>query len=325
MSKQEQLIGRSVYKRYMMCLMQGLPGNTGVPDCNNKPSLVFNRHFINTLKPNASGQLKFTVMVSPNGVIHQVAGAAFPGTWYILAPSSPSGVTATAMTHNTNLVFNPVVYQATEPSGSYRGTMSWRVVNACHTVEFTGSSLHNGGSVVVNEISPDFSMNSIVTSGIPRPAWDSKLLATNYTVPTARTLSGPARNSFTLMHLPVNTAYQDADEVLASGSVSELLLPYNSAIMAPHRSCRIYSVEYNGLSTDASVTITSRVCIQQTIDPNDSMRCIAKPSEATDVSLLENTLRAIGSSRLLSWGKDAAASIVKGALSEGFSAALALL
>lgn len=71
---------------------------------------------------------------------------------------------------------------------------------------------------------------------------------------------------------------------------AELLAGY-----LPHPSLRVFEVSYSGLSTDASITLESDVCVQYTIPENNHLVDFARPSEMAPQGLLLNTLAAIGS------------------------------
>lgn len=294
----------AVFGRYLRCLIDGNPSSTGVPDGDPSPAVVRNLRNRVTLRPDASGNLGFNVLVSPLGTVHQVAGSSvYAGVGYHLDSTTANGMVnlATAFAnamHSFPLTLTPM--QCTDRAA----VSTLRLVNAVHTIHFTGSSLANGGDVTVDVVDlVSLTPASIGSTAGARDALyngsPNNMLSAGL---TPQALVGPARNSVTLAHLPVDREYHTPSLMYcttagAMGCANQA----GYTLLTP----RVYRVAYRGLDPSASVTIDSRICVQEQIRASDtSFYAFAKPSELCSPTILQTFLGQAGSQRLYDWGFD---------------------
>lgn len=301
--------------RYLRCLTSGIPANTGVPDGNARPSVIWNRRFFNVLRPDSSGNLVFTLYVSPTGIITQIAGANKDGIRYPLDPNASTGIIGPVVVSSpTNRLADQVCEFSVNPVNVHNPRDSmYRVVNAVHNIRFTGSALANGGSVSITPINNDAEPREIGMHG-GTDFQTRTVAADNVYVPpmlSASSMVGSARDSLTLIHLPRDTSYHHTGAVAVnSQTLTGYEITQGCAAFMHHPATRVYVLSYSGLDATASITIDSRVCIQETVPALDSLQSLAKPSEMTDTNVLNNFLGSASSSRLMGWGLDQAKRIV---------------
>jgi hypothetical protein len=299
--------------------------NTGVPDGDSRLSIIRNYKFINTLRPHTNGTLEMYVSVTPNGVIHQLTGAGLSTFKWVPAPTTESGISMTTVSTAGALVNNPLFGNTLDP-GSFQNPPQWRLVNAVHRFEFTGSSLYNSGTVVVNPVNTTQGPITIATSSAARPTRPVSFFnPTPVPLNNANTYTGSARTSFGIVQLPRDTAYDDT-EVACGTQVLGNRSPFLNATAndervfnyPSHPSIRVYRVLYSGLNAEASITITSDVCIQYLVSPDSTEATLAKPSEMTDTSLLNNFLGSVGASPMVMSGVSVAKDVVKHVIRKKF-------
>lgn len=302
--------------RYLKCLTDGVPANTGVPDGNAKPSITWNRRFLNVLKPDANGDLKFTVYVSATGVITQCVGANYSGERFPLDSSAPSGVAAsTYVVSSYNRIKDEVCQFHSQPSVvSTASDSAYRVVNAVHQLRFTGSALANGGTVTVTAINnePEDDVIGATVGGVSISRPVDRDNAYIRPVLNSTSMVGSAREPITLIHLPRDTSYYSTSRNGANLEYSNqgYEIANQCAAHMHHPSTRVYVIEYSGLDKSASITVDSRVCVQETVPGGDSLQSLARPSEMTDTNMLNNFLGSVANSPLASWGVDQAKRMV---------------
>lgn len=314
------LPGASVLARYLRCVSGGQAAGTGVPDGDSRLSIVRNFKFINTLKPNANGFLDIYLSVSAQGVIHQLAGLQDATVIYPSSISAPSGFLPQPLTISNRLIANPILPSVSTPVNP-ASMAPFRVVNAVHKLEFTGPTLYNGGTFVANPVTATIDPDTVATSGQPRDV--SVVQGLTIPVNSSTTLAGAAKSSFTIVQLPRNTEYFDEPALSVGYGSSSATAPFipndgNTGYLyggaTPHPSLRIYRVRYQGLSTEASITVTSEVCVQYLVNLTSTEATLARPSEFTDSNMLQNFLGAMGSSPLMKLGADAAKLMIRNTL-----------
>lgn len=290
-----------------------------MPDGDSRLSIVRNFKFINTLKPNANGYLDMYISVCPNGVIHQLGGLQASTVLYKENVTATGGFDAITVNTSNRLILNPLLPRTATPKDSIRNT-AYRVVNAVHKFEFTGPTLYNGGLVTVNPVTTTTSPATLPAPGTDRELQRVEPIA--IPVNNASTLSTAAKNPFTIVQLPRDTGYEHDDAAtIGRFYSSEYTIPFvpTEGIAdtyyggyAPHPSLRVYRVRYEGLNAEASISITSDVCVQYLVDiaaaPGEAT--FAKPSEFTDSNMLMNFLGAVGSSPMVQLGINAAKRII---------------
>lgn len=294
-----------VFRRYVRCILDGIPGNTGVPDGDAAPAVVRNLRAHTTMRPDSTGRLAFALLVSPMGVIHQLEGGAITRPRYGFNAGSESGlVLASSTTSGNDFKPFPLTLTPLNPSNN-ASTASLRLVNAMHTVSFTGSSLHNGGTVTVDSVD----LVSLTPHIIKTYNDGSRTVLLNQapntglaTALTANALVGPARNGFSAVHLPVNRDYVHVEPMVSSvGGAIGCDGAAGFTLLTP----RLVRVVYTGLDQSATITVDSRVCVQEQIRSSDSSWYpLAKPSELAPPNLLQTFLGKSGSERLYAWGQD---------------------
>ena len=258
---------------------------------------------MNVLRPTSQGELYFTVFISPGGVIYVNKGQIKDAFAAIVSSASSSGFTNTSLTNVDSYRISNQVCNWNMPITAYtpfdNDDGQYRVVNAVHTIRFTGSNLANGGSVSVSSFAPVFPATEVDRAGTPPTRIVHADMPYREVVLSADSLVGAAKDSFTLMHLPRDSSYSESNQyVYTRVGYAGFVTTAGSGDYMPNQYCRIYSVRYQGLDPSASITVDSRVCVQETVPENSSLRPLARPSDFADSNSLNNLLGAVGSTGL---------------------------
>lgn len=316
--------GRSVLQRYLRCVAGGQPAGTGLPDGDGRLSIVRNFRFVRTLRPDSGGSLVFRLGFTPWGVINQVVGATASITEYPTLPSAIGGFTSSTTTSSAYTFNDYIVPGSPDPLNTYSASNPaipslYRIPNATFKVRYTGTSLDNSGSVVINQITPQFSPDTIQTYSTPRPVFSSKAMGA--IVNNGQTVIGSARDSYSMVAVPRDAEYASSFEV-SRGSFNQSVFAIGStgAGFRPHPSMKMFNLDYRGLSTTASITVEADVCVQYLVDPDDPEAAIARPSEVAPQSSLLQTLAALSGSPLVAQGTAVFGQVAKALASQGLSA-----
>lgn len=289
-----------VMNRYLKCLEGGTPAVTGVPDGDGRLAITRNYRSVDTLKPDSNGVIDLYFAATPRGMVHvtrDLATATQSGVvWWsdgagILKGNSISGVTR---------VLAPSIDAMTTPGAP---TPPYRVVNGVFKLQFTGSSMYNGGTcaitqrALVTDTNAQEVLNGTGINGVRiRPFGARQDLS-------QKAITGPARKDYTAVMLPRDTEYYSTETAFTdqdlNTSVPGIVMGPTSGLTGwkafagwnPHPSARVYHVRYEGLDASASITIDSRYCIQMLIPNVDTnLLPFARPSEATNQSVLSQVL-----------------------------------
>lgn len=292
----------SVVRRFLRCAAGGSPANTGLPDGDPRLAVVLNKKFVLTLAPE-SGRIRFFLGVTPRGLVHVLQGthdgtAAGVGT---PEATSPDGMIASTSAGSDSVVLanlvgdSPVDWLASASTA----TAEWRVVNARHKLRFTGSSLANGGAVQIIPMDMLLGRSNIYNGD--GSGFEARRVVASTSVINNQTVIGAARDEFSVLQMPRDTAYANVRDFIVndSGATRAPFCPSSTdgkptVARSPHPSLRIFEVVYTGLDASASVTVESDVCVQVVVGPENAMVPFAKPSEAAPQGVLTQILAAVG-------------------------------
>lgn len=301
--------GISVFSRYIRCLTRGIPAQTGVPDGNSSPSVTRNLRFRHTFKPDANGDLTLAIVLTPMGVVQQLVGLSQSVAQFVLEPTYASGVKLNPAAGTTN--YYPTAHLSIVPldptvsvgSSGDNVSATLRLVNAVHTISFTGSSLNNGGLVTADTFDlTRYVPSTIATSHTPRAVTFSTSSLSSVGL-SSSALVGPARDPFTVVSLPTSADYVSPSLVVNNTNNGDQRIGCQGRAGWTPLTNRAHILQYSGLSSDASITIDSRVCVQEQINAvKSSWLPFTKPSEMAAPGLLDAFLGKAGTERLMDWG-----------------------
>lgn len=315
-------MGSDVMRRYLRCLVTGQAAGTGVPDGDSRLSIVRNYKFINTLSPDAQGRLRFYLSVTPAGVIHVTRGASRDTTVYPADATTPTGFKADALTGRDMYLVPDEIVPGHDTPVLKGSPPLYRVVNAIHSIQYSGASLYDSGNMTIDPVYREAAERAIPSTGSPSLA---RFIAPNNgaIIHNTNTFVSHAKSSATVVQLPRDTAYSSSGMISMTQRTGGI---FDAPFVVPgsgngvyagylaHPSLRTYCVEYTGLNPQASITVTSEVCLQYLVDPDETNNVLAKPSEITDSNVLQNFLGVLGASPLVVGGYRAVKSLVSSAV-----------
>lgn len=260
--------------------------NVGYPDGDNRPTVTMDYRRTYTITPTA-GVVSFGIGTGFHGCFIKGSGVVVPSTpiqsTYIGANGTQyfTGPVSSLSSASRGLVPMFRVDSVTPtPFAAYRPIV------AVAEVVFTGSTMENGGSVVIAKTSTANSLRSTFGSSLERPEYIGALVNPAM---TGTSVVGPARDSYTSRIVPADPEfqpYQVAATLVAADDPQEHTntLVYAGA-STDRRACSFpcpqagavwYS--YSGLHSSATITVSVRYCAQYVVKGDSEMVPLARPS-----------------------------------------------
>lgn len=322
---------------YAHCVLSGTAhqsSNYGYPDGDFRPSITRDFRFVYTIKPSASGNVRFILAPSANGCINIVEGAAQNAKRYIRATASVVGFSQTG-TISTGT--GQLIEDMSQPILASTGVTpmpvtDFRPIAVVADCVFTGSSMMNNGSVTITKMqNSEFSLGTETVDAATDYAMDRvKFASVNFSTILPSTEIMPAKRSFTIRSVPVQPKYEPTQasvSLMLDGGGQTYFRAYTEeggafAQLTPsyHPACPWTMVGYAGLDPSASITVTVRYCQQVVIGADDAAAPLARPSPVEEPGYLARVAGFIASSPLTTAiGNGAQSLLIKagGALARG--------
>lgn len=286
--------GRSdALAHYRHCVMGpvAMPStNVGYPDGDNRPTVTMDLRRSYVMTPDSSGNVSFGLATSYFGCFVKGAGAMTASSQFTNQAILDSGVVvvgSAVSTATANPTSKGLVPMTPLPSGPY-AFMAYRPIVAVAEVSFTGSSMHNGGSVVIAKTSTANALDGVHGSVDPCTRYQANQVKP---VMSGTTVVGPARDGYTSRIVPADPEFIPAQAAATTAAPSEATDYSNVLISAnthPSGTAKMSSLpcaqagavwySYSGLDPSASITVAVRYCVQYSVPGDSSMAPLARPS-----------------------------------------------
>lgn len=284
---------------FLKCALGGHNSGVGIPDGDQRMQIVRDFRYRYTLKPAADGSLTFLVGYTPYGVLQQLAGSARTFKKTTPLSTAPAGwaaltdVTATAGTFIEDMVGDPTRWDLSPYS-------EHRLVSLLATCTFTGSHMNNQGSVIARNM-------NVVDSGTAHIQYNTN---NSVTVPnrdvyrgyslSSSSLVGAARETYSARIHPRDRQYyplMPGRGPITSLSGLSTVADSQRCMALPITDAPFSLFHYDGLASDASITVDITVCNQCVVNPAEgSLMPFAKPALPADVTLLDRAVNFLSSS-----------------------------
>lgn len=297
----------SAFLEYVHCVTSGaahISAGVGYPDGDNRPSVTLDCRASYTIRP-SGGTVRFIILPTSTGAFSHIVGtfaASVPRIITGTNPSATTGWTSTSAVPQRGVI--PMM-QLNSPTGGW-GTSdeltynSFRCVSLVADVIYSGSSMMDNGSVLVSRMPyTDFIKDSLphtysssATQTIPENSPSMPYSGSLFT----NTVIQPARKSFTATCIPAHSRYvpcqpamTDYDNFICTATN---LSPAAGMYPAPTvQDSNMIVVEYSGLDSTASITVTLRYCVQLAINTysitsSTPLISLARPSPSVEPSYL---------------------------------------
>lgn len=276
--------GRSA-ENYRHCVMGpvAMPSsNLGYPDGDNRPTVTMDYRRTYTMKPD-SGSISFGIGTSYYGCFIKGTGVCTTNVPVPLSCMQSAGTLSPLVTSSTLGSGGFGVVPIIPPQNDYPFP-AYRPLVAVAEVTFTGSTMANGGAVVIAKTSTANPLMGIYGTG------EVALYQANTVDPTMSGTSvvGAARDSYVSRIVPADPEFIPAANAATSVSTTSSTLVTNAlhpnsdtgrklaSHPCPQAGCVWY--EYSGLDSSASVTVSVRYCVQYAVDGNSAFVPMARPS-----------------------------------------------
>lgn len=260
--------------------------NIGYPDGDNRPTVTMDYRRTYTMTPDSSGRVAFGIGTGYHGCFIKGIGSLTTSAGFTpVAITSGGGfqiLASTTTAGDTDMGLVPIVSPVNYTSNTFP---AYRPLVAVADVVFTGSSMYNGGSVVVAKTSTANTLNGVYSSA-DVPSYLAR--GVNPAI-TATSVVGAARDSYTSRVVPADPEFIPF-QVAATDASASSPSSYTNALISPgfttERKVNTMPCEqagaiwydYSGLDASASITVTVRYCVQYSVRGDSEFVPIARPS-----------------------------------------------
>lgn len=306
------------------------PSGMGVPDGDSQLSITIDHRNQFTFRPNASGVIAIAFIPGVYGSIIQFVGhcnATMPQFDAAAGLSCTLSGTGT-VNDDTGVLNGHTLPYAQLPTNlgttAYgpNGVAKFRPIMQVADISFTGSSMENAGSVTVCKMAySSFDTNQLnFTPGSEYARANTSIWQTNGSFPTdpsgcvnqGKSTTFAAKQNFAIRNIPASWDYESVR--VTSALTSPGGLPYCRAAIIEFggagvslasinpgisQNCPVTVVCYEGLQASASITVSSRTCMQYTVAPKSGVSEFAKPSPPKNQQSLDRAVNKARASPLV--------------------------